>query len=231
MLKTTPLESLHKQFNAEFTEYYGYSMPGSYSQLLKELDGLRQRSAAFDLCAFTRLSVSGKDAGKLISTAMPEADMPLEKKWSWGTQDKKTRILNISGDYLLLIHPQISENILERINKIASRLKVNLTDKTDKTAMIGIYGPDSFATLKKIVPMDIDELEPGTVMNVSFFMMTFTVVRGSWLGSDGVELICPVSASKFAAQAIDKYQRQESIVPAGTVCFEAAFEQYVSQQF
>jgi glycine cleavage system aminomethyltransferase T len=205
-------------------------MPGSYSDLTKELGGLQDRSAAFDLCAFTRLSVGGKDAAELIRTALPESELAATESWSWGSNDKKIRILNSGNDYTLLIHPEISANMLERINNIAARFKVSLNDKTDKTAMIGIYGPESFETLDKIVPMSLDNLDPGSVMNVSFFMMNFTVVRGSWVGSDGVELICPVSASKFATQAIDKYQRQESIVPAGTVCFEAAFEEFVSQQ-
>lgn len=229
MLKTTPLESLHKQFNAVFTEYYGYSMPSSFFELSKELNGLRQSSAAFDLCAFSRVTVSGIDADELIKTAFDQATLPAIDAWYWGSPDKKTRILRSSKDYTVLLHPQISENILERMNSIASRLTVTITDKTEKTAMLGIYGPTSFETLGKIVPMDIGNLEQGKVMNVSFFMMSITIVRGSWLGGDGVELICPISASKFATQAIEKYQKRESIVPAGTVCFEAAFEVYVSQ--
>lgn len=229
MLKTTPLESLHKQFNAVFTEYYGYSMPSSFFELSKELNGLRQSSAAFDLCAFSRVTVSGIDADELIKTAFDQATLPAIDAWYWGSPDKKTRILRSSKDYTVLLHPQISENILERINSIASRLTVTITDKTEKTAMLGIYGPTSFETLGKIIPMDISSLEQGKVMNVSFFMMSITIVRGSWLGGDGVELICPISASKFATQAIEKYQKRESIVPAGTVCFEAAFEEYVSQ--
>ncbi|MFI4912489.1 MAG: hypothetical protein ACIAQZ_12555 [Sedimentisphaeraceae bacterium JB056] len=229
MLKTTPLETLHKQFDAEFTEYYGYSMPGSYSQLSKELDGLKQSSAAFDLCAFSRVAISGKDAEELLNTVFPKASLPSEECWDWASEDKKVRILNSSNEYLLLIHPQISDNILERVNSIASRMKVNITDKTEKTAMLGVYGPSSYEMIGSIIPLDITALEPGKVMNVSFFMMSLTMIRGSWLGSDGVELICPVGASKFATQAIGKYQKRESIVPAGTVCFEAAFEEYVSQ--
>ena len=229
MLKTTPLKELHIQFDAEFTEYYGYSMPGSYSELSQELAGLRQCSAAFDLCAFSRISVSGDEAEKLIRTALTHTQMPESESWSWASRDKKARILNTGNGYMLLIHPQISENVLDKLISHSSSIDATVTDRTDNTAMLGLYGPDAYETLGKMVPLDISNLKSGGVMSVSFFMMNFTVIRGSWLGADGVELICPVSASKFATQAVEKYQRRQAIIPAGTICFEAAFEEYISQ--
>jgi len=228
MLKTTPLKELHKQFDAEFTDYYGYSMPGSYSELSEELTGLRNCSAAFDLCAFSRVFVSGAESEQLILTALPYAQMPEDDAWSWGSQDKKIRIFNSGGVYTLLIHPQISENVIDKLNS-HKMIDAVAVDRTEKTVMLGLYGPSAYQTLSEMVPLDISGLGEGKVMIVSFFMMSFTVIRGSWLGTDGVELICPVNASKFATQQIEKYQRRQSIIPAGTMCFEAAFKEYISQ--
>ncbi len=228
MIKTTPLESLHIQLGAEFTEYYGWTMPQSFAGLNDELAGLACSSAAFDLCPFSRISVSGSDCDEMITAAFPDAAAVCEDCWEWASADKQVRIAKTGEKYLVMVHPKVSSAILERLKSIGTRFKVNISDCTEKTAMIGIYGPDSYQTLSRIVPLDISGIsERGSILTMSVFMMSFTVVRGSWLGTDGVELICPVSASKFATQAIEKYHKRENIVPAGVTCFDAAFEKYV----
>lgn len=228
MTKTTPLESLHTQLGAEFTEYYGWTMPGSFSELNDELAGLENSSAAFDLCPFLRIAISGSDADIMIAAVFPDAGSISVNSWQWASQDKYIRVLRTANEYIAMVHPKVSEAVSERIRSIAARFNVNIADRTEKTAMIGIYGPDSYQSLGRIVPLDISQIsEIGSILSVSFFMMNFTVVRGSWLGSDGVELICPVSAAKFATQAIEKYHKRENIIPAGVTCFDAAFEKYV----
>jgi len=228
MIKTTPLESLHIQLGAEFTEYYGWTMPGSFAGLNDELAGLANSSAAFDLCPFSRISVSGSECGEMITTAFPDMNPVCEDCWEWASNDKHIRIANTSDGYLIMAHPKVSAAAIERVRSVGEKFNVNIADRTEKTAMIGIYGPNAYQTLSRIVPLDISGIsEKGSVLTLSVFMMSFTVVRGSWLGSDGVELICPVTAAKFATQAIEKYHKRENIIPAGVTCFDAAFEKYV----
>ncbi len=228
MIKTTPLESLHIQLGAEFTEYYGWTMPGSFAGLNDELAGLADSSAAFDLCPFSRVSVGGSDCDEMITAAFPDAPAVCEDCWEWASNDKQIRIAKTGEKYLVMIHPRIAVAAIDRIKSIGARFKVNISDTTDKTAMIGIYGPCAYNAMSKIVPMDMSGIsEQGSVLSLSVFMMSFTVIRGSWLGTDGVELICPLSAAKFATQSLEKYHKRENIVPAGVTCFDAAFDKYV----
>ncbi len=229
MLKKTPLESLHKQFNAEFIEYFGYWMPGTFSEPNEELKGLSAGSAAFDLCCFSRISVTGGGAEELLSRAFGESSLPAKDKWSWLNAEKKARIINADEEYTVTVHPKKARETSELLTSLSEQTGAIVTDKTEKTAMVGIYGPTAFDIVKNIVPMDISSLEGADVLELSFFMMSLTVIRGSWLGSDGIELICPTNASRFASQALEKYQRTESVVPAGMVCFDAAFEEYILQ--
>jgi len=53
-------------------------------------------------------------------------------------------------------------------------------------------------------------------------MIPLTMIRGSWLGGDGVELICPVSAAGLAAGAISKYRDKANITPSGMECLADA---------
>lgn len=228
MVKTTPLESLHLQLGAEFIEYYGWMMPGSFSGIENELAGLAATSAAFDLSPFSRISLSGSDSDKVITAAFPSLNPVCVDCWEWANGDKNVRVAKTSNEYLIISHPGVSQSVYETLAEKARNSSANLSDRTDKTAMIGIYGPSSYPTLSRIVPLDISGIsEQGSVLTVSLFMMSFTVIRGSWLGGEGVELICPNSAAKFATQAIEKYHKRENIVPAGVSCFDAAFEKYV----
>lgn len=59
-------------------------------------------------------------------------------------------------------------------------------------------------------------------MSKSFFMISVTIIRGSWAGVDGIELLCPVSAASLAAGAVAKYRDRENIVSAGADCLNAA---------
>ena len=54
--------------------------------------------------------------------------------------------------------------------------------------MLGIYGPNAIEAFDHIVPLGIAQMEPQSVKNLSIFMMTITVLRGGWLGVDGIEI-------------------------------------------
>jgi aminomethyltransferase len=65
-------------------------------------------------------------------------------------------------------------------------------------------------------------MESQSIKNLSIFMMTITVLRGSWLGVDGIEIFGGATACKLAAGAIEKYHKREHITPAGMECLEIA---------
>ena len=53
---------------------------------------------------------------------------------------------------------------------------------------------------------------------MSFMMLSFTLLRGSWLAADGVEVICPAAAGSLVAGAVAKYRHKYNITPAGMDC-------------
>mgnify|MGYP000479040949 CR=1 FL=1 len=92
---------------------------------------------------------------------------------------------------------------------------MSVTNVTDKTAMLGLYGPGAIDSVKDILPFDISDLEHGDIRKMSFFMIPFTLMRGSWLNGDGLELICPATAGPLAAGAVAKYRHKKHLTPAG----------------
>ena len=63
---------------------------------------------------------------------------------------------------------------------------VKIIDQTEKTGMLGIYGPNAVEAFDHIVPLGTEQMEPQSIKSLSLFMMSITMIRGGWLGVDGI---------------------------------------------
>lgn len=226
MSKPSPFEPVHLLLGAKMKSYHGWRLPAHYESVDIEQQALEQHCAAFDLCGFGRVSVKGPDAAKVLQ-AMGLTDIPLQssQRWNWTKNDTQTcRVAALRNEYIIFSSP--GHEVLEKVRKAAARekLDVEITDLAGKTAFLGLYGPKAFDSMSKLLPFDIDELTPGAAMPISVFMMNFILLRGSWLGTDGLELICPVSAAGLVGASIAKYRQKYNITPAGMDCLMAAME-------
>lgn len=220
MVKSSPFEAVHEQLGARFGEFDGWRLPEHYGDVALEHLALREGCAAFDLSSFGRFQVRGADAGALLGACFgPQADITEPGR---GVFVDSVRIYRTDKDFLVYCHPGRRGDLAERFAAHAAVLAdVNVEDITEKTAMMGIYGPRSVEAIGKILPFNVGDLEPGGVRNLNLFMMRIVLLRGSWLGVDGMEMMCPVGAASMAAGALAKYHRRENIVPGGMRCFEA----------
>lgn len=216
MAKSSPFEGIHKQLGARFAEYDGWRLPQDYGDPAAERAALSTSSAAFDLCSFGRFSIPVAGAAGLTGLLTGGTLLPEDGTWIRSEMNGTgfVRIARIRNQYLMLTRPEHRQVVLEGIQKSG----IAAVDVTDKTGMLGVYGPDAFRAISKIVPLDLSELVPGSAVSHSFFMITVTALRGSWLNVDGLELICPSSAAGLAAGAIARYHKQQNIVPAGMDC-------------
>jgi|GEM_PF-391453 len=226
MSKPSPFEPVHLQLGAKMKSYHGWRLPAHYESVDAEQQALEEHCAAFDLCGFGRVSVKGPDAGKVLQ-AMGATDIPPQasQRWNWTKTGKQTcRVAAMRNEYILFSLP--GHEVLDKVHKAAAheKLDVQITDLSEKTAFLGLYGPKAFDSMSKLLPFEIDELTPGAAIPMSFFMMNFILLRGSWLGMDGLELICPVSAAGLVGASIAKYRQKYSITPAGMDCLLAAME-------
>jgi aminomethyltransferase len=206
--------------------YHGWRLPAHYESVDIEQQALEQHCAAFDLCGFGRVSIKGPDAAKLLHK-MGLIDIPPQasQQWNWTKHGKQLyRVAAMRNEYILFSMP--GHEVLEKVRKAAAheKLDTQITDLAEKTAFLGLYGPKAFDSMSKLLPFDIDELTPGAAIPVSFFMMNFILLRGSWLGTDGLELICPISAAGLVGASIAKYRKKYDITPAGMDCLLAAME-------
>ena len=229
-MKNSPFHSLHENLGASFSEYHGWNLPSYYESAEAEISGMNTSSAAFDLSSFGRIMLKGDSAGEVVSRLTGDIIASVEPdSWGWAVHksDGLLRVCRLGDNYLLLTVPGKNEALVNKIEQINSESdfgKVAIADQTEKTGMIGVYGPNAMVAIDNILPIEIGDLEPGQTKSFSFFMMQITVIRGSWIGSDGIEMICPAMASKMAGSAIEKYHKQEGIIPAGMQCLSQAMK-------
>lgn len=225
MSKSSPFQVVHERMGANFAEYDGWNLPKDFGNPEAEAEALHNSSAAFDLCSFGRITIKGADADNLIDSLIPADDKPVEGKWRRTSlnpdHDKNLRIGKVKGSFLILTPPSQVQSVLSDIRACSDQKQLSnilITDITDKTAMLGIYGPQAAQAVDNILPFDLSTIGPESITLMSFFMISITILRGSWTGGDGIELLCPASAAPMAAGAISKYNQRENITAAGMDC-------------
>lgn len=235
MSKPTPFEFLHRQLGAEFKDYSGWLLPKTYGNLEAETAGLISSCGAFDMSGFGRIVLKGENAKVLLDLLLASSTQGLAAgKWIWGvcvgsngSFPGMVRVAQLNNSFMLFTSPAKKDVVLDLLSRCASDHAVkgvSVEDQTDKTGMISVYGPKAVETLNKIIPLDLASIEEGGIKSFSFFMMNITVIRGGWLNEDGLEIICPAGAARFAGGAIERYHQQESITLAGMDCLESAMK-------
>jgi len=231
MIRNSPFAGVHERMGARFAHYGQWRMPSDYGDPAAEVQALREGCAAFDLSSFGRVTVRGAGADALMTAVCDGAALPFEGQWAavgplvGSGNAGPLRVAALRDGYMVLTPPDRCEPVLQALLSEAQRTgnrDVQVADVTEKTAMLGLYGPRSFEAVASILPIDVCDLEPGTVVSQSVMMLPITVLRGSWVGCDGLELICPASAAPMAAGALAKYHKQQHITPGGMDCLLSA---------
>ena len=223
MLKSSPFDSVHRQLDARFGEYAGWSLPADFGDPQAELQAISEHCAVVDLCSFGRLYLKGDRAKEILSGIFPKKSGSfVADSWVWAKGDFDgdevlCRVVRINSDFIVLTRPEKAEIVKKRLESTANG-SVSVADMTEKTAMLGLYGPAAFDSMRGVLPFDIGHLDMGDADKFSFFMIPFTLMRGSWLGCEGLELICPAQAGPVAAGAVAKYRHKHNITPAGMDC-------------
>ncbi|MBW8035314.1 MAG: aminomethyl transferase family protein [Planctomycetes bacterium] len=229
----TPFKPIHERLGANFAEFDGWSLPADFGDLPAENTGLYTSSAVFDLSSFARINLKGEGAKKLLDYLLATNIHNLSNdKWIWsmicdenGNLASIVRVAQTNNAYHIFTPPSARNRVIDLINaaaRITNTESTQIDDITEKTGMLALYGPKAVETLDAILPFDITEITPGAIKIMSFFMISVTIIRGSWLGTDGIELICPQAACAMAAGALAKYRDRLNIAPAGMKTLKTA---------
>ena len=230
MLYSSPFDQVHRQLGANFNTFDGWSLPADFGDIQAETNALNNHCVVVDLCSFGRIQLRGSDVKNELSAVVSEKSGSFNTdSWVWArieTHDQRDvlcRIVRINGDFLLLTYPSSVDAVCEKLNTDCGG-GLEAINVTQKTAMLGLYGPQAFNSMRGVLPFDIEYLDHGDAEKKTLMMLSFTLIRGSWLAGEGLELICPAAAGPLAASVVAKYRHKHNITPAGMTCLNAAME-------
>jgi len=233
MPKASPFEAVHRVLGANFAKYDGWWLPSNYGDGPTEAEALAQGCAAFDLSSFGKITIKGAHSEALMDKLLTGGtEKCCEGKWIWaGLSDESgeggdmLRVGKIGKEYTLFTLPAQRETVLTLAGASADEAglgDVKIADITEKTAMLGVYGPEAVRIADSILPFDIAGVGEAELKKIALFMISATIIRGSWFGADGVELLCPASVAQMAAGVVAKYHERANITPAGMDCLQGA---------
>lgn len=221
----TPLNDLHRELGARLVDFAGWEMPLMYTSIVEEHSFTRAHGTFFDVSHMGRVEFRGPDAERLLdhlNTRNIASAKPGMCRYSHicredgGVLDDV--IVSKAEDHFLMVcNASNREKLLGWFDQQRSGFDVEIVDRTLETAMIAVQGPEVFDTLKRLLPIPLDDLKryrfkAGSMMGANYF-----VARSGYTGEDGLEIILPATMASMALQMLLSRSEElgQPIKPAG----------------
>ncbi len=227
--RTSPLEAVHSQLGASFTDFAGWQMPVRYSSDLLEHAAVRTAAGIFDLSHMAEILVYGAEAGRLLGAALAGRLSAIEVM-----QAKYSLLLTETGGilddvvvyrlgdttFLVVANAGNRDAAFAALSERADGFEVTVDDQSDDYALIAVQGPNSRAILEQTAGISelstpLDELKYYRATNAFFNGVPLLIARTGYTGEDGFELYLRADAAVPLWRALEEAGEGHGLVPAG----------------
>ena len=214
MLKTTPLNELHRAAGARMVDFGGWDMPVNYGSQIEEHHAVRRDAGMFDVSHMQVVDLEGEGVRQFLRFALANDVAKL-------TQPGKalyTCMLNESGGvvddlivyffredwFRLVVNAGTAEKDIAWLGKLKeeSGAAVRITPRRD-LAIIAVQGPkarERLSTAFVHVAPHLRDLKPFNAALEGEWM----VARTGYTGEDGCELIIPARIAPDVWKALSR---------------------------
>ncbi|PWH06893.1 glycine cleavage system aminomethyltransferase GcvT [Brachybacterium endophyticum] len=206
--RTTPLQPVHEEQGATFTDFAGWQMPVRYTSDLAEHRAVREHAGIFDLSHMGEIELVGPQAGEAL-------DHALAGKLSGISEGRAKYSLMLTEDggiiddlivyrlgeerFLVVANASNAEVVAQELCTRSEGLDVRVQDRSTEVALIAVQGPSSADIVTRamvagrtgITLQEIAELKYYRVITGSFEDDELLVARTGYTGEDGFELYVP----------------------------------------
>lgn len=214
-MKQTPFNEIHRKLGAKLVEFAGFEMPIQYSGIVNEHKRVRESVGVFDVSHMGEFFVHGKD----VEAFLQQNTLNDITKLTPG-RAQYTALINEDGFLLddLIVYRLDSaymivanaSNIKKDFAAFSSRKTgdVKLEDASDATALLSVQGPDSKATLDKIVDVDLSSIKYYHFLEGKVAGIDAIISRTGYTGEVGFEIF-------FGSKVEDCTEMWDAIFDAG----------------
>ena len=218
-----PLDAAHRELGATMGIEGGWEVPLSYTGPLAEAAEVRRLAGVFDISHVGRIRIRGSEALELVEK-LCTADVVHQED----DTARYTLLLNESGGiladaivarlegfWLITTDPCNRQKVLAHATGVCEGMSAKVDDQTDKGAMLAVSGSAAREVLDSVLPEMPGDLPPGATRIGSMMIARYIVMRMSFTGMWGLEVILPKMFIAKAWRFITEKAGTNSLKPAG----------------
>ena len=200
-LRRTPLYDAHVALGGRMVPFGGWEMPVQYKSILDEARAVRKRAGIFDVSHMGRVAVEGPGSAPFLDSVFSVAVSTLKIgrarygaicNEDGGIIDDAIVLRRAENRFLLVPNASNTPPVLEWLRKWEpGPQRVTIQDLTDEYAMVAHQGPESFAMVGDLVPMDLAAVRRFAAVETELAGLPVTLSRTGYTGEDGFEAITP----------------------------------------
>src|SRR5688572_4949993 len=212
MLRTTPLNAVHRAASARMVDFGGWDMPVHYGSQIEEHNAVRQDAGIFDVLHMRVVDLEGGDARSFLRRALAnnidKAKAPGKAIYSCllneegGVIDDLIAYFFRDDWFRLVVNAGTAEKDFAWLEWLKARWGASLaiTPRTD-VAMIAIQGPNARARYWSAFPAHQAPTEPLTPFSAAL-LPDAMVARTGYTGEDGFEVVVPAARAESTWNAL-----------------------------
>jgi aminomethyltransferase len=218
-----PLDAAHRALDATMGVESGWEVPLSYSGALDEAAETRRLASVFDISHVGRIRIRGRDALSLVEKLCTTDVVHQEDDTACSTLllnesggvFADATIARLEGFWLLTTDPCNRTKVLEHATQVGVDMSVKVDDQTDKGAMLAVTGPAAREILDSVLPEKPGDLPAGATKIGSMMIARYIVMRTSFTGMWGLEVILPKMFVAKAWRFITEKADDKALKPSG----------------
>ncbi|WP_020666671.1 glycine cleavage system aminomethyltransferase GcvT [Amycolatopsis nigrescens] len=227
MSTLSPLNDVHAELGATFTDFAGWSMPVRYGSELAEHKAVREAAGLFDLSHMAEIEVSGPEAalaldhalvGNLSSVKVGRARYSMLCRANGGVLDDLVVYRLEDRKFLVVANAGNAAVVAVELRDRADGYSAEVLDRSADTALIAVQGPHSAAIVTEVTGADLTELKYYASMPAVVRGHEVLLARTGYTGEDGFELYVPAAEAPDVWRILTEAGAPHGLLPAGLAC-------------
>ena len=216
MIKTSPLLGIYRNHPVNIIEVSGWHIAGNFGDTEREQENLKKGAVLVDWSHIGKISLSRGNAPAAAEKALKGSSKiePLNS-----IADSKMAVLRLTNnDYLILCHPGMEKNVLEKIDSKVT----TVTDQSGSNGCLVLGGPRRDEVLERSTAVDLrrDRVVAGSVIQSSIHTINMTLYR-----TNNFDIIVhPRNLTESLYDALMDVGIGVGLVPAGIETIPVSFE-------
>jgi len=218
-LKTTPLDTLHRELGGKMVPFAGYDMPVQYpAGIVKEHLHTRAKASLFDVSHMGQVRLPGEAAVAALEALVPgdlQALKPMRMRYTMFTDDRAgilddLMVTRIEDGLFVVVNAACKEADIAHMR--AGLPKDVSVDYLDDRALLALQGPAAVDVMARLAGEAVRTMPFMSAADIDVGGFACFVTRSGYTGEDGFEIsVASADAEAFARRLL----AEAEVEPAG----------------